>query len=82
MERADPLLVQVRVESETPAELIEVVKDHKVVHATREEGEATELEFLDRSGPRPDGKPSYCYLRVRRADQQYAWVSPVWVDWE
>ena len=82
VERADPLLVQVRVESETPAELIEVVKDHKVVHATRADGEATEFEFLDRSGPRPDGKPSYCYLRVRRADQQYAWVSPVWVDWE
>ncbi len=82
VERSAPLRIHARVEGEAPAALIEVVKDHRVIHATRGDGMSTEFEFLDRSGPRPDGKPSYCYLRVRQADEQYAWVSPVWVDWQ
>ncbi len=82
VDRADPLRIQVRVEGERPAELLEIVKDHKVIHATRGNGGLMELEFLDRSGPQSDGRASYCYVRVRQAGDQYAWASPVWIDWK
>ena len=82
VDRADPLRIHVRVEGERPLDLVEVVKDHKVIHATTGNGGPMEFEFLDRSGPRPDGEASYCYLRVRQRGDQYAWASPVWVDWK
>ncbi len=81
VDRSEPLRIQVRVDGEHPAELVEIVKDHRVIHATRGHGASMEFEFLDRSGPRPDGVASYCYLRIRQAGDEYAWVSPVWIDW-
>ena len=78
---SDPLRIRVRVDGEQPAELIEIVKDHKVVHATRGQGDSTEFEFLDASGPRSGRNASYAYVRVRQAADQYAWASPVWIDW-
>ena len=78
----DELRIQVRVEGEAPLESIQIVKDHRVIHSTQAEGRHAEFEFTDLSGPRPDGKASYCYLRVRQDDGQFAWGSPVWVDWE
>ena len=80
-DRSEPLRIHVRVDGERPAELVEIVKDHKVIHATKGNGGSMEFEFLDRSGPRSDGRASYCYLRVRQSGDQYAWASPVWVDW-
>ena len=81
-DRAEPLRMHVRVDGERPAELVEIVKDHKVIHATRGNGGSMEFEFVDRSGPRSGRRASYCYLRVRQGGDQYAWASPVWVDWE
>lgn len=81
VDRAEPLRIHVRVDGERPAELVEIVKDHKVIHASAGIGGSMEFEFLDRSGPRSDGKASYCYVRVRQGAEQYAWASPIWVDW-
>ncbi len=80
--RGDHLRMRVRLEGEQSPEMIEIVKDHRVIHATKGTGKSTEFEFLDQSGPRSDGRASYAYLRVRQAGDQYAWVSPVWVDWQ
>ena len=76
-----PVKVEVSVEGDADLEALEVVKDHKVIHAARGSGMSKEFSFVDQGGPRPDGKASYYYLRVRQKDQMYAWTSPVWVDW-
>ncbi len=78
----DPLRIRVHVDGDAPLELVEIVKDHRVVHSMRGNGRRAEFEFLDQSGPRSDGKASYCYVRVRQANEQFAWASPVWVDWK
>ena len=81
-ERGSPLRISVRVEGEAPLDVVEIVKDHKVIHAARGGGRTVELDFVDQSGPREDGKASYLYVRARQQDEHYAWASPVWVDWK
>ena len=80
-ERGAALRVRVRVEGDAPLELVEIVKDRKVIHSTRGEGQREEFEFSDRSGSTPGKDASYLYLRVKQANNHYAWASPVWVDW-
>lgn len=77
-----PLRIRVQVQGEAPVEAVEIVKDHKVIHAVRGAAGEVDFEYEDRSGPRPDGKASYVYVRARQTDDQYAWASPVWIDWE
>lgn len=79
--REKPLQIVVRVDSDAPVDALEIVKDHKVIHSAARSDGPIDLEFQDRSGPREDGKASYCYLRVRPANGGFAWASPVWVDW-
>ena len=81
VERGAALRVGVRVEGDAPLELVEIVKDRKVIHSTRVGARLAEFEFLDRSGSAPGKDASYLYLRARQADNHYAWASPVWVDW-
>lgn len=78
----DQIRIHVRVDSESPLESIQIVKDHRVVHSTRSDGRQAEFEFTDRSGPRAGRTASYFYLRVRQEDGHVAWASPVWVDWK
>ncbi|MBI1354169.1 MAG: hypothetical protein GC160_07470 [Acidobacteria bacterium] len=81
-EKGKPLKLEVRVEGDGPLDVVEIVKDHKVIHASSGSGATAQFEYLDQSGPRADGKASYLYLRVRQKDEQYAWASPIWVDWK
>ena len=80
--RGEPLRIEVRVEGDAAVDAVEIVKDTKVLHAARGDGREAQFEYVDRSGPAPDGKASYVYVRVRQANDQYAWASPIWVDWE
>ncbi len=79
--RRTELRIRVRVEGEARLDAVEIVKDRKVIHAVRGEGEVADFEFTDLSGS-PSGKDaSYLYVRARQVDDHYAWASPVWVDW-
>lgn len=80
--REEPLQIVVRVDSDAPVDALEIIKDHRVIHSAARSDGPIDLEFQDRSGPREDGKASYCYLRVRQTSGGFAWASPVWVDWE
>ena len=79
---AKPLELTLRVDGDAPIDVVEIVKDHKVIYAAKGAGERNvRFEYIDRSGPREDGKASYLYVRIRQENDQYAWASPVWVDW-
>ena len=75
--------VRVDVDVTGDAELatLEIVKDHRVIHAAEGGGLREHFRYIDYAGPRPDGKASYYYLRVKQTDGMSAWTSPVWVDW-
>lgn len=79
--RGEPLKLEVRVQGDAPLDAVEIVKDHRVLHAVAGNGSSASFEYLDQSGPRPDGKASYLYIRVRQQNEQYIWASPIWVDW-
>src|SRR5690606_38335848 len=55
-ERDKPLKLEVRVEGDAPLDVVEIVKDHKVLHAVKGSGSTVRFEYLDQSGPRADGK--------------------------
>lgn len=80
--RDQPLKLEVRVQGDAPLDAVEIVKDHKVLHAVPGNGLSASFEYLDQSGPRPDGKASYLYIRVRQKNEHYVWASPIWVDWK
>ncbi len=80
--RGSPLKLEVRVQGDAPLDAVEIVKDHKVLHAVAGQGSSASFEYLDQSGPRPDGKASYLYIRVRQKNDHYIWASPIWVDWK
>ncbi len=79
--RDSALKVRVRVEGESSLDVVEIVKDRRVIHAVTGQGEAADFEFTDLSGPTEGKDASYLYVRARQADDHYAWASPVWVDW-
>ena len=81
-ERGSPLRVRVRVTGDAPLDRVEIVRDRRVIHATRGSGDSAEFEFEDRSVGGEGKEASYLYLRVRQVDSHYAWASPVWVDWQ
>ena len=80
-EPGSSLRVRVRVEGERELDVVEIVKDHRVVHSTRGGGRLADFDFVDPSGPSHDKGASYLYVRARQTDGHYAWASPVWVDW-
>ena len=80
-ERGSPLRVRVRVEGEAALDTIEIVRDRSVVHSTRGDGRVADFEFLDRSVAASGRDFSYLYVRAKQVDNQYAWASPIWVDW-
>ncbi len=68
-----PVRIEAGVEGET--EKVEVVRDHRVIHATAQ----ARFTYVDQSGR--GERASYYYLRVTQKDGMQAWSSPVWVTW-
>ena len=77
-----PVKVEVRVTGDAELDRLEIVKDHRVVHAAAGNGMTKEFEYVDQSPPPADGRASYYYLRVKQKNNMYAWTSPVWVEWQ
>jgi hypothetical protein len=76
-----PPRVKVDLTGDADIDRIEIVRDHRIVHAANGSGLHAAFEFVDESG-NPDGrKTSYYYLRVTQKDGMKAWSSPIWIDW-
>ncbi len=72
-----PARLRVHVEGTGPLRDVEIVKDGKVAYKHQPAGSVADIDFRDSAAP---GKQaSYYYARVRQADGQIAWGSPVWV---
>jgi len=73
--------VTVSVEGESELESVEIVRDHKIVHAAACSGTKASIEYADQAG-KPAGRQwSYYYVRAKQRDGMRAWSTPVWVNW-
>jgi hypothetical protein len=74
---AAPPRFRIRVAGTGPVQDVEVVKDNKMVFSQKPGTQNVEVEYADTAAP---GKQaSFYYVRVRQADGQIAWGSPIWV---
>lgn len=81
IEAHGPVKIEVKVSGDADLDAVEIVKDHKVIHAVAGDGPGQAFTFVDQQ-PGSDGdKPSYYYLHICQKNAMYAWTSPTWVDW-
>lgn len=76
---ARELVIRVRVWGTAPLMAVEIVKNNEVVH-THSPGEPDTAFTWSDPTCQPTDPPTYYYLRVRQADGNLAWSSPVWVE--
>jgi hypothetical protein len=70
----------VRAEGTAEISEVSVLKNGSAVHLFRGGGESFEGRWLDGAGS--GRETDYYYVRVRQADGEMAWSSPIWVDAE
>ena len=75
---SEPREVWVRVEGTAPVDSVSVVKNGRAVQTISGTNESFECRWVDTSGAERD--TDYYYVRVRQADGEMAWSSPVWVE--
>ena len=73
----DPKL-QVFARGVEPLELVEVVKDGKIVYAQSPGAAACRFQFVDVD--LTPGASAYYYLRAKQANNEWAWSSAIWVQ--
>ncbi len=72
-----PFRVRARGTGEIAA--IHLIRDGEYIYKAEPGSQTAEFEFLDQgAGP---GEHWY-YVRVEQADEELAWSSPIWVEWE
>jgi len=75
----DQVKIEARVESLSPIERVEVVKNARTIESWEGSGLTMTRSLSDRL---EEGREfNYYYLRVTTEDDHFAWSSPVWVDW-
>ncbi len=74
--------VEVAVTGAGELERVEIIRDHRIIHAAGCEGRTARIDYLDQAGRLAGRRSSYYYARVTQKDGMKAWSSPVWVDWE
>jgi hypothetical protein len=72
--------VRVSVAIRSPEDVLraDVVRNNKDVFSRAGEGQSLEFEWKD---PAPPSTDAYYYVRVVMGNENFAWSSPVWVDW-
>lgn len=75
-----PPVMQAKVQGTAPIQVMEIIKDAKIVYTYRPTGEAKDAEFSWQDNTAPTGT-SYYYLRVMQTDEQMAWSSPMWISY-
>ena len=77
MVEKQPFRVRARGTGEIAA--IHLIRDGEYIYKAEPGSQTAEFEFLDQgAGP---GEHWY-YVRVEQADEELAWSSPIWVEWE
>ncbi len=59
---------------------IDLLKDGEIVEVLRPENPGGSEVKVDWEDPKPEAGVHYYYLRVRQADGQLAWSSPMWIE--
>jgi hypothetical protein len=71
--------LQVVVVGTAPLAAVEVLRDSKVVATLPAQGAEFRGAWTD---PAPSAGEHYYYVRVRQADDELAWSSPLWIDYQ
>ncbi len=61
-----------------PIDRVEVIRNGKVVHTARPQGDAEEAKFSWQDPSPEKGKTTYYYVRVVQKNRHTAWGSPIW----
>ncbi len=69
--------LQVRVEGTGTVALVEVIRNERVVYATRPNRPVVSVVYTDND---PPPSTAYYYVRVVQDDGEIAWGSPIWVE--
>ncbi len=72
--------VSVDVTGDADLDRLEIVRDHRIVHAVQGSGKRASFQFVDEEGS-DNRRSSYYYLRITQKDEMKAWSSPIWVNW-
>ena len=67
--------ISLKVIGTGPIAMVEIIRDSKVVYTANPNQKEVSLEWTDGE---PATGTSYYYVRVRQADEQIAWSSPIW----
>jgi hypothetical protein len=73
--------ISVDVTGDADIEKIEIVRDHRIVHAVSGAGKRSAFQFIDQNGNPESRRASYYYVRISQKDGMKAWSSPVWLRW-
>jgi hypothetical protein len=60
---------------------IDLLKDGEIVEVLRPENPGESFCKTEWEDPKPEAGVHYYYLRVRQADGELAWSSPMWIDY-
>jgi hypothetical protein len=60
---------------------IDLLRDGEIVEVLRPENPGESVVKVEWEDPKPEPGAHYYYLRVRQADEQLAWSSPMWIDY-
>lgn len=74
---SEPPRFRIHVEGTGPIQDLEIVKNNQRVYALKPGAKVVDVEYRDTVAPGKEA--SFYYLRVRQADMQIAWGSPIWV---
>ncbi len=68
--------LSVRIEGTAPVDTLEIVRNNEIIHTARPGRPTVRLEYEDTGAP---PRESWYYVRIRQADGQIAWSSPMWI---
>jgi hypothetical protein len=75
----DAPTLRIAVVGTAPLDRVEVLKDSAVVETIRPGKAEYQGSWTD---PQPSAGTHYYYVRVQQTDEELAWASPLWIDYE
>jgi hypothetical protein len=78
---AGPPRLEVSITGDSELGQVEIVRDHRIIHAVSGAGRAVSFQFVDQESAEAGRRVSYYYVRARQRDGARVWSSPVWVEW-
>ncbi|MCK4545914.1 MAG: CehA/McbA family metallohydrolase [Candidatus Eisenbacteria sp.] len=79
LRRGKSVTVRVTIEAPVVVKRVDIVRDNETVHSRTVNGRQVNFSWKDAE---PSSFSTYYYARVVMEEDNYAWSSPVWVDWE